>query len=118
MQKYLTSSHGKIDISIIGLFDVVRDVSVELVETIVIWQRTQISYPNDVKAFLWNGTDYLEKMSTDSSFLKNYPEISSWLGFTPSNPFLVPPEVCRFFLLIFCIHFTFKMKFITFFLMK
>jgi hypothetical protein len=33
-------------------------------------------------------------MCEDLSFLSNYPEVQSWLGFsTELNPFLVPPEI-------------------------
>jgi hypothetical protein len=43
---------------------------------------------------MWNKQEYLFKMCEDMMFLLEYPNVSEWLGFSPtSNPFLLPPEV-------------------------
>ena len=45
-------------------------------------------------AFMWNGENYLVKMTSDMAFLLEFQQVSEWLGFDPNNnPFLVPPEV-------------------------
>lgn len=96
LQRLLTKlekKSGKVDMTIIGIVDVLRDCSVEIVETIQTWERTQIAYPN-IKPFTWNGQNYLTKMCEDLSFLLNFPDVQAWLGFsTHLNPFLVPPEI-------------------------
>lgn len=84
---------GKVDINLIGLLDVLRDSTIETIETIRKWERAQVDYPI-VKPFLWNGVNYMDKLCEDLHFLVHYPFISEWLGFSPDcNPFLVPPEV-------------------------
>jgi hypothetical protein len=43
---------------------------------------------------MWNKQEYLLKMCEDTVFLLEYPNVSEWLGFSPTaNPFLLPPEV-------------------------
>lgn len=43
---------------------------------------------------MWNNQEYLSKMCEDTMFLLEYPNVSEWLGFSPTaNPFLLPPEV-------------------------
>jgi hypothetical protein len=85
----------RVDIGLIGLFDVLRDCTVQVVETIRLWERAQLSYPN-VVSYKWNGQNYLEKMFSDLEFLQGYPYVLNWMGFSPTaNPFLVPPEVLR-----------------------
>jgi hypothetical protein len=39
----LEQKNGKVDMGIIGIVDVLRDCSVEIVETIQTWERTQVS---------------------------------------------------------------------------
>ena len=38
----LDKCNGKIDVSIIGAFDTLRDATIETVETIEMWERTQV----------------------------------------------------------------------------
>jgi hypothetical protein len=93
VQRKLDSNNGSVDMSIIGLFDILRDSSIDIVETIRKWERTQVDYPN-VKPFTWNGRNYLMKMIDDLIFLADYPKVRSWLGFElRNNVFLVPPEL-------------------------
>ena len=40
----LVEKDGKVDLSIIGICDVLRDSTVEIVETIKTWQRTQVCF--------------------------------------------------------------------------
>lgn len=35
---------GRIDMIIIGIIDVLRDITIEIIEIIIIWERTQVSY--------------------------------------------------------------------------
>lgn len=85
----------RVDIGLIGLFDVLRDCTVQVVETIRLWERAQLTYPN-VASYKWNGQNYLEKMFNDLEFLQDYPYVLNWMGFSPiNNPFMVPPEVLR-----------------------
>jgi hypothetical protein len=42
LQKRLISCKGIVDLNIIGLVDVLRDVSIEVIETIQIWEQTQV----------------------------------------------------------------------------
>jgi len=42
LSKCLTTSAGNIDIGVIGLVDILRNASIEVVEIIAIWQRTQV----------------------------------------------------------------------------
>ncbi len=42
LTKALDSLKKELDISIIGLVDVLRDTSVQLVETIITWERAQV----------------------------------------------------------------------------
>jgi hypothetical protein len=91
--KCLVNSKGKVDMGVIGIVDTLRDCSIECVDTIQTWERTQVDYPTIVKPFLWNGENYLEKMCKDHSFLNEYPLVEKWLGFHPEcNPFFIPPE--------------------------
>ena len=93
LEKKLSESNGYIEIGLVGMFDVLRDTSIEVVETVRLWERAQLEYPN-VKPFLWNGKPYLEKIVNDVQFITKYPQISSWLGFSvENNPFLAPPEL-------------------------
>jgi hypothetical protein len=53
---------------------------------------------SNIQPFLWNGVNYLVKMTTgsgDAAFLSAFDEVASWLGFAPHemNPFLVPTEL-------------------------
>lgn len=42
LQTKLRESKGKVDMGIIGAFDTLRDATIETVETIQIWERTQV----------------------------------------------------------------------------
>lgn len=84
---------AKVDMGLIGLFEYIRDCSMQVVEKIHTWERTQLTYP-EIVTYKWNGQNYLEKMSSDLEFLEDYPYVVRWAGFSViNNPFLVPPEV-------------------------
>lgn len=84
---------------VVDLLDLLRVSTVETVEAIAKWRRTLLRpYP-----FVWNGVNYLLKISSDIDFLdrkkgpsgvKHEPAktlLSEWLGFGLSrNPFIVP----------------------------
>ncbi|KAJ1396760.1 hypothetical protein B484DRAFT_339961, partial [Ochromonadaceae sp. CCMP2298] len=60
-----------VDIGLIGLLDVLRECTLQTVETIRLWERTQLSYP-DCKPYRWNGQNYLHKLFQDLDFLSQY----------------------------------------------
>lgn len=81
-----------IEIGIIGLIDLLRETSIEVVETIDEWEKCQVNFP-DIIQFTWNKQNYLEKMCHDLDFLDSVPQIKDWLEFDLiGNPFIVPPE--------------------------
>jgi hypothetical protein len=84
----------KVDLSVIGQVDVLRNASIEMVESIGQWQKSQITYPTTIHPFMWNGDSYMDKMGSDLDFLGDWPTVVNWLGFSPvGNPFLVPPDL-------------------------
>ena len=42
LSKALSSLKSELDISIVGLIDVLRDTSIQVVETIITWERSQV----------------------------------------------------------------------------
>ena len=93
LQQAVETSKGTIDLSIIGLVDTLRDASVNVVETIRLWEQSQVDYPL-VKPFVWNGQGYLQKMVDDTAFLDEHPQVEDWLEFSSlRNPFFMPPEL-------------------------
>ncbi|GMI41685.1 hypothetical protein TeGR_g13922 [Tetraparma gracilis] len=69
------------------LLDMLRIVSVEVVEAINTW-RSGLSTP---VPFRWNGINYLSKMPSDLDFLNSVKPLTSWLGFPMErNPFVIP----------------------------
>lgn len=89
----IKTKNSSIDLSVIGIIDVLRECSIEVVEVIKTWEQTQVEYPI-VKPYLWNGQNYLLKITNDLYFLEDCPQVMDWLGFSPiNNPFLIPPDV-------------------------
>jgi hypothetical protein len=92
--KTLTATAGMIDISVLGLIEIFRDCTIETIDTIRMWERTQVDFPKIVQPFVWNKQNYLQKIVEDILFLGDYPELNKWLGFNPAlSPLLVPPEI-------------------------
>lgn len=92
LQKLLCSSK-EISLSITGLFEVLRETALEIVETISDWERSQRDYPL-VKPFIWNGVNYCIKMCKDLDFINAFQYVNEWLRIDiDTNPFIVPPEV-------------------------
>ena len=76
-----------IDINFSNLLDIIRILTVEVVEAIFNWRRT-ISCKSP---FLWNGTNYLTKIPSDLDFLSRNLCVTTWLGFSMMrNPFIIP----------------------------
>ena len=94
LEKALVSSKGRIDLGVVGMADTLRDVSLEVIETIQEWECSQVDYPSMIKPFIWNGVEYMSKMRGDYDFLGAFPNVFVWLGFdtTDNNPFIIPPE--------------------------
>lgn len=44
----LKTSKGKVDIGIIGAFDTLRDATIETVETIDMWEKTQVAFISSI----------------------------------------------------------------------
>lgn len=54
-------------------------------------QYASISQRDHDAAFMWNGINYLLKMSSDLDYLADYLAIKRWVGFPLiRNPFCVP----------------------------
>lgn len=86
---------GDIDMNTVGTFDVLRELTIQIVELIEEWERAQVSFP-DYKPFTWNGVNYLEKITSDLDVFASYPAVEKWFGFTlQSNPFIIPPDVIQ-----------------------
>lgn len=89
----LSTLKKELDISIVGLVDVLRDTSIQVVETIITWERAQVNYPV-VKPYIWNGEEYLLKMVSDMDVFANNKQLCLWLGFNlENNPFFVPHDI-------------------------
>ena len=73
-----------VDLSLVGLIDILRETSLQIIEQTKAWERSQLDYPN-VKPFKWNGQNYLEKMLSDMDFLDDHKDCISWLGFSVIN---------------------------------
>lgn len=114
------SNAKEINLSITGLFEVLRETTVDIVEAIVEWERSQMDYPLGitisllflcllllvvlldtpylicirlVKPFLWNGANYFTKILEDLDFVNSFPYVNEWLRTSVSrNPFLLPLE--------------------------
>lgn len=83
-----------IDLSVIGIIDVLREITIELMEVMRLWEQYQLDYPDQIHPFRWNGEDYLVKIANDTEFLSSYDAITNWLGFNiDSNPFFIPHDV-------------------------
>eukprot|EP00981_Chlorochromonas_danica_P000139 scaffold39_cov176-Ochromonas_danica.AAC.5 len=96
LDQSLIKHHGQVDMTIIGLFDVLRELTVTIIELIIEWEQAQVHYPHQILPFLWNNENYLKKILTDMNPFLKYPTIQEWFGFSvEDNPFLVPPEAFR-----------------------
>lgn len=68
-----------------------RSSSVEVIEIIEQWRHYQDDKPIP---FLWNGFNYLQQMTEDTSFLHGCAPLEDWLGFTVHrNPFVNPDNL-------------------------
>jgi len=69
------------------LLDLLRIATVEVVEAVKLWRQNQ----SRQVPFMWNGVNYLLKISSDLDFLDQYPIVTKWLGFSLNrNPFCIP----------------------------
>lgn len=100
LEKKLQQMKGLIDLSVVGMIDLLRESTLQVVEMIDTWEKTQLSYP-EVQPFKWNGENYLHKIMHDTNWLEDYPQLSLWLGFSlVNNPFVVPTEVLSPYLVL------------------
>ncbi|KAG5184536.1 hypothetical protein JKP88DRAFT_255394 [Tribonema minus] len=75
---------------LLDILDLLRIASLDVVEAISVW-RLAHQHPFPLPVFLWNGSDYLEKMRHDTDFLDALQALRVWLDFSLlSNPFIVP----------------------------
>lgn len=92
LHSYLDKSNGKLDINIVNLIDLLRESTIQTVEIIDSWEKSQVSYPN-VKCYSWNGENYLSKIASDSRNISYREQLEKWLGFsTVGNPFIIPKD--------------------------
>ena len=79
----------------IGVMDLLRSITVEIVEQVTRWRR---GLP---RPFPWQGaraakTSYLMKISNDTRFLAQHPALEGWLGMSLGhNPFFALNVKCR-----------------------
>lgn len=79
----------------IGIMDLLRSITVEIVEQITRWRR---GLP---RPFPWQGarsakTSYLMKISNDTKFLAHHSALEGWLGMSLAhNPFFALNVKCR-----------------------
>lgn len=93
LERAFTKQHGNVDMAIVGLFDVLRELTVQIIELVGDWEKAQVSYPV-TQAFSWNGQNYLQKMLSDVDQFIKFPAIQTWFGFSiQQNPFIIPPNV-------------------------
>lgn len=84
----------EVDLNFINIIDVLREITIQLLDVHKKWEESQLSYPDIVEKFLWNNENYIEKLKNDLSFLNDYINVILWLGFQiNNNPFLIPPEL-------------------------
>jgi hypothetical protein len=70
------------------VLDFIRAASLDVIEYIVKWRESKNDHD---AAFMWNGVNYLLKMSSDLDYLSDYVAIKKWMGFRLiRNPFCVP----------------------------
>ena len=72
--KQLIKSKTIVQIDLLEIIDLARLVSVEVVECIMRWRKNQ----NKSHPFIWNGFNYLIKMSCDLDFLDTVESIQTW----------------------------------------
>jgi hypothetical protein len=98
--KKLQQMKGLIDLSVVGMIDLLRESTLQVVEMIDTWEKTQLTYP-EVQPFKWNGENYIHKIMHDTNWLEEYPQLNLWLGFSlVNNPFIVPTEVLSPYLML------------------
>jgi predicted dinucleotide-utilizing enzyme len=52
LQEKLKANGGKVDLGIIGAFDVLREATIEVVETIDMWEKTQVRITDMIRPAL------------------------------------------------------------------
>ena len=79
-------SQSQLCSEVVDMLDLIRISTVETVENIIRWKKNLTKpYP-----FVWNGVNYLLKISSDLDFLSHFSEVETWLGFSlVRNPFVV-----------------------------
>jgi hypothetical protein len=67
------------------LFDIIRKVSLEVIEGVVVWRGVKGTFPLNYK-----NENYITKMAHDLDFIDRYPDIIKFTGFRMyRNPFIV-----------------------------
>jgi hypothetical protein len=94
LDKLFLRSNGNVEMSILSVVDILRELTVQVVEGILEWEKAQVSYPT-VAPYLWNQQNYLLKVINDLRSFNIYDSsIKEWFGFSFNfNPFLLPPEL-------------------------
>lgn len=73
---------------IADILDLLRAATLDVIEDVVKWRESKDDHD---AVFMWNGVNYLLKISSDIDFLAEYRAIKNWMGFPlVRNPFCVP----------------------------
>lgn len=95
LHSQLEKSNGKIDVNTVNLIDLLRESTIQTVQIIDSWEKSQVAYPK-IKCYSWNGENYLHKIAVDTSKISYREELEKWLGFSIiCNPFLIPKDALR-----------------------
>ena len=88
LQSVARSVKKKIKPELPDLIDFVRAASLDVVQAIVKWRESK---KDSAVVFMWNGSNYLLRMTSDLDYLAEYRAIRKWMGFNLlHNPFCVP----------------------------
>ena len=88
LQSVARSVKKKIKPELPDLIDFVRAASLDVVLAVVKWRDSK---RDSAAVFMWNGSNYLLRMTTDLDYLADYRAIRKWMGFNLlHNPFCVP----------------------------
>lgn len=86
--KMVKTLEKKFKPEVADLLDFIRAATIDVIESIVKWREVKGDHD---ATFMWNGLNYMLKMSSDLDYLVKYKVINEWIGFSiERNPFCVP----------------------------
>ena len=86
--KMVKTLEKKFKPEVADLLDFIRAATIDVIEAVVKWREVKGDHD---ATFMWNGLNYMLKMSSDLDYLVKYKVINEWIGFSiERNPFCVP----------------------------